>query len=29
MNQPKIKIFAVSNVYCRIMEFEKEGDIEF
>lgn len=28
MNQPKIKIFAVSNVYCRLMEFEKEGDIE-
>lgn len=28
MNVPKIKIFAVSNVYCRLMEFEKEGDTE-
>lgn len=25
---PKIKILAISNVYCRLMNFEKAGDIE-
>ena len=25
---PKIKIAAISNVYCRMMMFEKQGDIE-
>lgn len=28
MNSPKIKIIAISNVYCRMMHFEKSGDVE-
>lgn len=28
MSSPKIKIIAISNVYCRSMHFEKAGDIE-
>lgn len=27
-NQPKIKIIAISNVFCRSMHFEKKGDYE-
>ncbi len=28
MNQPEVKILAVSNVYCRLMNFKKKGDQE-
>lgn len=28
MNPPDIKIIAVSNVFCRLMKFNKAGDIE-
>lgn len=28
MNKPTVKIIAVSNVYCRLMQFEKAGDVE-
>ena len=28
MNNPIIKILAVSNVYCRLMNFVKAGDVE-
>lgn len=28
MSNPVIKILAISNVYCRLMHFEKQGDIE-
>lgn len=28
MNQPDVKILAVSNVYCRLMNFAKKGDQE-
>lgn len=28
MNEPKVKIIAISNVYCRMMHFEKSGDVE-
>lgn len=28
MNKPEIKILSVSNVYCRLMEFKKQGDQE-
>jgi hypothetical protein len=28
MNKPIIKILAVSNVYCRLMNFVKAGDVE-
>lgn len=28
MNGPKIKIIAISNVFCRMMNFEKSGDVE-
>lgn len=28
MSKPVIKILAISNVYCRLMHFEKQGDIE-
>lgn len=28
MSRPEIKILAVSNVYCRLMNFKKQGDQE-
>jgi quercetin dioxygenase-like cupin family protein len=28
MNRPNVKIIAVSNVFCRMMTFEKSGDVE-
>lgn len=28
MNAPQVKIIAVSNVYCRVMNFVNKGDIE-
>lgn len=28
MNEPEVKILAVSNVYCRLMNFAKKGDQE-
>jgi hypothetical protein len=28
MNKPEVKILAVSNVYCRLMNFVKKGDKE-
>lgn len=28
MNRPEVKILAVSNVYCRLMNFVKKGDQE-
>jgi len=28
MSSPEIQIFAISNVYCRLMNFKKSGDVE-
>lgn len=28
MNNPKVKMIAVSNIFCRMMHFEKSGDVE-
>ena len=28
MSEPKVKIIAISNVFCRSMHFEKAGDVE-
>lgn len=27
-NSPEIKVVAISNVYCRLMDFKKRGDVE-
>ena len=26
--RPEVKILAISNVYCRLMNFKKKGDVE-